>query len=63
MTCVTPEQVRAGVEAYDRARCESHGQPYDDRTAMSEQNKETIAPMIRAAIEAALLAAPLKVRL
>lgn len=45
-----PAQVQAAVNAYDAARCASHGggQP------MSDANKATIAPMILAAVAAYL---------
>jgi hypothetical protein len=40
--------LRAGVEGYDAARMAAHG----EKRGMSDRNKETITPMIAAAIEA-----------
>ena len=50
MSVFTDAQVRAAVDAYDDARRASHG-GYEQ--PMSETNKKTITPMIRAALEAA----------
>jgi len=50
---LSDDQVRRAVDAYDAARCAHHGQPVE-RAGMSDQNKKSIAPLIRAAIEAAL---------
>lgn len=48
---ITDEMVAAAVNAYDRERC--RGMNYE-KCGMSSGNKASIAPMIRAAIEAAL---------
>lgn len=55
MTEITDAMVEAGVLAYDAARCASHG---PGERPMSKRNRETIAPMIRAALTAALSSAP-----
>lgn len=53
MTEITDAMVEAAVLAYDAARCAFHG---PGEKPMSERNRETIAPMIRAALTAALSA-------
>jgi hypothetical protein len=52
---ITDEIVRQAADAYDAARCRSHGQSVEV-AGMSEKNKEFIAPMIRAALEVAAAA-------
>lgn len=51
---ITNKAVCAAVVAYDRKRCEINGEDYVKRH-MSPLNCASIAPMIRAALEAALL--------
>lgn len=43
------EALKLAVLAYDKARCATHGAL---ERPMSDRNRETIAPMIAAAIEA-----------
>jgi hypothetical protein len=52
---LTNELLRKAVDAYDAARCRIHGQTVED-AGMSETNKQSIAPMIAAAIRAVLAA-------
>lgn len=49
------EALARAVAAYDEARCTMYGRSNEPR--MSDRNRETIAPMILAAVKAYLLAA------
>lgn len=49
---MTDEEIAAAVIAYDEARRASHG---PNEQAMSDRNRQTIAPMIRAAVETVLV--------
>ncbi len=49
--------LEAAIDAYDAARCKAHGQ--DVRmSGMSQRNRESITPMIAAAIDGFLRALP-----
>src|SRR5689334_7646113 len=50
---LTDELIRKAVDAYDAERCRAHGWSVDV-AGMSEPNKRAIAPLIAAAIRAAL---------
>jgi len=49
-SAINDDAVEAAVSAYDEARCRAHG-PHE--RPMSDRNRQTISPMIRAALEAA----------
>lgn len=51
MSAEVKAALEAAVDAYDAARCKTHGQDVA-KHGMSDTNKRTIAPMIGAAIAA-----------
>lgn len=53
---MTSEALTRAVAAYDEARCTMYGRKNEPR--MSDRNRETIAPMIAAAVQAYICALP-----